>query len=93
MWYVYKITNKINNKKYIGKALNVEERWLKHLSVARTGIRRFVFHKAINKYGANNFEVSISEKILSIKELSDKYSVAPRTIRDIKNGKTWINVA
>ncbi len=27
MWYLYKHTNKINNKSYIGKIKNPEKRW------------------------------------------------------------------
>lgn len=61
MFYVYKIKNLINNKLYIGKADNVNKRWLKHISYARTN-RGFIFHKAITKYGADNFEVSILEE-------------------------------
>lgn len=61
MFYVYKIKNIINGKLYIGKAENVSERWLKHLSSARTN-RGFVLHCAINKYGKDNFEISIIEE-------------------------------
>jgi len=66
MFYIYKVINLINGKIYIGKAENVEERWQKHLSSARTN-RGFVFHKAINKYGKDNWDISIIEKCESEK--------------------------
>jgi group I intron endonuclease len=61
MFYVYKIRCIKNNKLYIGKAADVAQRWLKHLYDARTN-RGFVLHKAINKYGKDNFEISVIEE-------------------------------
>lgn len=71
MFYVYKITNTVNGKLYIGKAENVTERWQKHVSHART-MRGFILHNAIRKYGEKNFEVSIMEECKTDEEASER---------------------
>jgi len=62
-YYIYIILNKINNKIYVGKTKNPKERWQKHLSSARTGIGYFLIHRALNKYGINNFDFTIIEEV------------------------------
>ncbi|KKN74507.1 hypothetical protein LCGC14_0390240 [marine sediment metagenome] len=61
--YLYKITNKINNKHYIGQAVEIARRWSQHKSGARSiinGTKKMgdngiqVVHLAIAKYGAEN---------------------------------------
>lgn len=52
---IYKITNKINGKIYIGQSKNVERRWREHLrSKDNTPI-----HCALRKYGPENFNFEI----------------------------------
>lgn len=57
--YVYKLTNKINGKVYVGKANNPAERLTRHFSTAKTGYDRShkyqYIHKAIAKYGKESF--------------------------------------
>ena len=55
---IYKIVNKINGKIYIGQSIEIENRWKKHLSAKDD----FIIHKAIQKYGKENFEFSIIEE-------------------------------
>ena len=65
MAYIYKITNKINQKKYIGKTekVNPEERWKEHLRDAKREYRKNrALYRAINKYGAENFTFEIIEE-------------------------------
>jgi group I intron endonuclease len=58
---VYKITNKINGKSYIGKTeYSLEHRWNRHLSSARNG-SKFRFHSAIRKYGETCWDLSVIE--------------------------------
>jgi len=48
---VYKITNTLNGKVYIGKANDMNRRWVEHLSVARRGSRKPLY-AALRKYGS-----------------------------------------
>lgn len=58
---LYLITNKINNKKYVGKTYkSIEERFKEHIkeSKNKTKIHRPLFN-AINKYGTENFKIEL----------------------------------
>ena len=62
MGYIYKITNKINNKCYIGKTeLTPEIRWKRHLNTWKKGKDRPLY-RAFNKYGIDNFILEILEE-------------------------------
>ena len=79
MGYIYKITNKLNDKVYIGQTVkNCQKRWTQHKSAARTAKNnKIIFYNAINKYGEDNFtidviyEVSCITKDELIDELND----------------------
>lgn len=48
---IYKITNNINGKIYIGQTkTSIERRFISHKSAARRGIN-YILYKAIRKYG------------------------------------------
>lgn len=70
--YLYKITNKINNKKYIGITNNIERRWGNEKSYPSNPKRRQIIQEAIHKYGAENFSFEILERNLSIEEAVEK---------------------
>ena len=53
---IYKYTNKINGKIYIGKTINVERRKKEHLKDRRVDVP---FHRAIDKYGIENFDFEV----------------------------------
>lgn len=59
MTTIYKITNKINGKIYIGKTKNFEKRMRGHKNSAENGKGRTAISRAIRKYGWSNFAVSI----------------------------------
>lgn len=72
--YIYKITNKINGKIYIGQTIHsIHSRFLKHKTIARIKNRDYkAIHKAINKYGEDNFVLELVEECHSMEELNNK---------------------
>lgn len=64
MGYIYKITNQINGKIYIGQTrFSVEQRYKQHLYEANKGELSYPLYKAIRKYGNENFKVETIEEI------------------------------
>lgn len=69
---VYKITNKINNKVYIGiTSKGISARWKEHLYNAEHGCP-FKLHRAICKYGKDNFTIELIDFCNSWEELTKK---------------------
>ena len=53
---IYKATNKMNGKAYVGQTVNsLKRRKIQHISEALNEVDPFYFHNAIRKYGLNNF--------------------------------------
>ena len=78
---IYKITNNINGKIYIGKTeKTLEERWYKHVQSAKYGSNTY-FHKAIRKHGAENFSICFlmagldDEEVACILEYKPDYNM------------------
>ena len=74
MAYIYLITNDINGKQYVGKTYynNIQERWKEHLQdYKKFRCEKRPLYNAINKYGFENFTISILEEC-SIDDLSNK---------------------
>lgn len=68
MGFIYKVTNKINNKVYVGKTCeSIEKRFMEHIQEAKTNDKNRPFHKALNKYGSENFYIEQLEEIESNK--------------------------
>lgn len=67
MGFIYKVTCLVNNKIYIGLTnVTVESRWRDHVYAAHTPSSLdydFKFHRAIRKYGVENFNVETIENI------------------------------
>lgn len=58
MGFIYKITNTINNKAYIGITTKTpEERWRAHLNAIKTGKGCPLLRSAVNKHGADKFKI------------------------------------
>ncbi len=64
MGKIYKITNIITDRVYIGQTTQkyLSTRWLAHLHEARRGTDRKLY-KSIRKHGADNFKIEIIEEI------------------------------
>lgn len=71
---IYCFTNLINNKRYIGQSIDVQERISQHkyrYKVKNDSGYRSAFHSALRKYGWENFSFSIIEEC-TIEELDNK---------------------
>lgn len=68
---IYKITNKINGKCYIGQSVYIRHRWIEHKYKAFTLKDNNYFHNALRKYGWDNFNFEVIEQCEQ-NELSDK---------------------
>jgi group I intron endonuclease len=66
---IYKITNLVNNKVYIGQTTKpIEERWKGHNR--KNGCRSI--HNALQKYGIDNFKIEKIDSALNKNELDEK---------------------
>lgn len=66
MGYIYKITNQLNQKSYIGQTKQpIEVRWEAHIWAAfrKEDDNRYYLHRAIHKYGVENFKFEIIEEV------------------------------
>ena len=66
--FIYKITNNLNGKSYIGQTIqNVKERFYQHCAVkCSQAVLNMAIHKAINKYAKSNFTVLVIEEVESV---------------------------
>ena len=52
---IYKITNKLNGKVYIGQSVDIDTRWRQHINAKDN----YAIHNAIKKYGKENFKFEV----------------------------------
>lgn len=67
---IYKITNLVNDKVYIGQSQNIYSRWKEH-KYARNKRDCFALYSAFKKYGLDNFSFEIVERC-SFEQLNEK---------------------
>lgn len=90
IFYIYKYTNLINNKKYIGQTNNFERRVREHKSCSfnpKSVNYDDKIHQAIRKYGYDNFKIEIIE---TINDVSDYDLVNKREQYWIKQEKSLL---
>ena len=70
---IYKITNKLNNKVYIGQSTDIKRRWTVHKNRAFVKNKEYdkYLYRAFRKYGIDNFSFEIIEEC-SKEELDEK---------------------
>ena len=69
---VYKITNTLNNKAYVGQSqYSLNERWSKHKSDAKRSDKNTHFYKAIRKYGTDCWKLEVLEEVENVKLLNE----------------------
>lgn len=73
MHFIYKITNDINGKIYIGKTgKTIEERFKEHIKSSQLEYKNRPLYDAMNKYGYNHFYVEKIDTCLNNEEASQK---------------------
>ena len=87
MSYIYKITNILNDKIYIGKTNStIEQRWKQHCSDRkRTRCEKRPLYDAMNKYGIENFTIEEVEQC-SPEEASEREKYWIEYYGSFKNG-------
>ena len=76
MGCVYKITNTVNGKLYIGLTTStIENRWKKHVKDALVSNRPHAIHNAIRKYGVQAFIIESlieTDNLITLNEVEKK---------------------
>jgi group I intron endonuclease len=91
VYYLYTITDTLNNKVYIGQTVNPSRRWKDHQWLAQNKQEQYI-HRAMAKYGSHNF---FFEVIAGCKTQEDADDVETQLIRqyDSQNKKHGYNIA
>ena len=90
MGYIYMIQNKINKKAYVGQTRQKpQDRWKDHINIAKSNSseskrRSYAIHRAIRKYGVENFDFCILEEV-------DNYLLDQREIYWIQEKDSYHN--
>ena len=83
---IYKCTNLINNKVYVGQTINgLDRRRKAHICLSKSG-RGTYFHHALAKYGCENFRWEIIDSASSLESLNFKEKYYIITNRCLKQG-------
>ena len=80
---IYKITNKINGKSYIGQSNNIQRRFSEHRTKGKES--RILVDIAIQKYGMDNFLFEIIEEC-PIDQLNERESYWIAQFNTVNNG-------
>lgn len=95
---IYKITNLINHKVYIGQSANIEQRWKEHRkNINSKRLYHYPLYRALRKYGVDNFSFEVIEecKKEELNSLEKQYikqydSIAPRGYNCTFGGETSV---
>lgn len=76
MFYIYVFKNKLNGKLYIGESGSLNRRYKEHIDLAQSKgfykkIKKQAIHKAIKKYGIDNFDFFIIDQFDTVEEALD----------------------
>lgn len=87
---IYKITNIINGKRYIGQTIfTLEKRWDEHLGSYRNGKTQYLY-KAMRKYGIENFKIEQVMRCENEKDLDKKEAFCIRIFNTFaENGRGY----
>lgn len=87
---IYKITNLINNKIYVGYTKkSLEKRFEQHCSLKNLKINKMPIKQAIQKYGKENFKIELLEESEDddyIHNIREAYWIEKLEARDLSKG-------
>lgn len=88
MPYIYKITNKSNEKSYIGMTLRtIQKRWSEHLEDSKKETKQHrPLYSAIKKYGEENFIIEEIEECFDEKIIAEREKYWIEYFGTFKNG-------
>ena len=76
---IYMYINKINGKKYVGQAKDFIKRYKQHINSSNNKKQKYdydvPFHRAIRKYGIENFDIKILAEDIQTQEKINEYEV------------------
>lgn len=72
LFVVYMIKNELNGKCYIGRTKNFHVRKQRHLLLSQVENPKYYIHRAIKKYGIDNFTFSILKNNISIDDINEE---------------------
>lgn len=93
---IYKITNKLNNKCYIGKTNNFKRRWINHVDFCKSqnpkkNNRCPKLYRAMRKYGIENFSIELIENQISDQEINNREIFWIESLKTIENGYNCVS--
>lgn len=88
---IYKITNNVNWKVYVGQSINIMARWKDHINTLNRGDSRCtLLQRAWNKYGQENFTFEILE--LCSEDVLDEIEIKYINFYDACNTNKGYNI-
>ena len=89
IYSIYKTTNKINGKSYIGFTSNWKTRWQGHNDLAFKKNSSHLIHKALRKYGWDNFDWQVIyqslDKVHCLNEMERYFIIQYKTYTRFKD--------
>lgn len=84
---IYKITNSVNGKMYVGSAVHIWNRWTLHQRQLKKNIHHSIkLQRAWNLYGGENFSLSVIEFVLDREMLLDREQYWLDTLEAVDKG-------
>lgn len=88
---IYKVTNKVNGKCYIGQTIRtLEQRKWQHIDCAKNGVKTH-FYNAIRKYGEDNFIFEVIDEASTLEELNELERYYIKKYDCINNGYNMVD--
>lgn len=91
---VYKITNKINGKMYIGASIDIERRRIEHFKPFKVNFfkNKYPLYHAIDKYGRDNFTHEVLEET-TVEEMDEREEYYIKKYNTVVDGYNVISTA